>query len=526
MAQQGIQGQAQNLPPPPGGVVPQPLAGSPHVVPQAGAYLTQAQVVTNPNLSEEETIRQVLHWINFRTDVNKDAIVNDGLESFSDVRVMTEKDISTMATSFAGRTALNGRMHFGTRRIKYLKAFTHWIRDFYRVSGVPTIVGLAEDNFKPQLDRAAARAIVRKNMESQTKTTAEAASPGPLENEKQWKHWEEKFVNYTKSHIGANGIPLSYVIREEAEPDVDGDHSDFVTKTVACAPLAGEYYDADKQSVYNMIVSFTTGQPSGDWIKSTMRYSDGRRSMTALRDHFAGEGNATRNLAEAERLQQAIHYKSERAMTFENFLTQCQKMFNIFEKEGEEMSEEAKVRFLFKKVEHSGLRSPIDALKALETMGQVITYTMAANHLATAVSELPEVLAKNGRNISGVSQTGGEGNGQSSIHNADGSINTGHISDWKSLTFQERKEVIAERKRLGVKYRKKGGAGAGGRGGSQSDSNRLKQLKEQNSKYKRQIKALKRDDDGNESDEESIDAGDQFGGKNSKKRTKKEGASS
>ena len=121
---------------------------------------------------------------------------------------------------------------------------------------------------------------------------------------------------------------------------------------------------------------------------------------------------------------------------------------------------------------------------------------------------------------------GGEGNGQSSIHNEDGSINSGHISDWKLLTFQERKEVIAERKRLGVKYRKKGGAGAGGSGGSQSDSNLLKQLKEQNSKNQRQIKALKRDDDGNESDEESIDAGDQFGGKNSKKRTKKEGASS
>ena len=180
MAQQGGQGQGPNLPPHPGGAVPQPPAVAP-----AGEYLLGAQVVTNPNLTEEETIRQVLHWIAFRTDVNKDAIVNDGLESFSDVKVMTEKDISTMATSFASRTALNGRMHFGTRRIKYLKAFTHWIRDFYRVSGIPSIDGLSEEIFKPQLDRAAARAVVRKNMESQTKTSAEAASPGPLENEKQ-----------------------------------------------------------------------------------------------------------------------------------------------------------------------------------------------------------------------------------------------------------------------------------------------------------------------------------------------------
>jgi len=72
------------------------------------------------------------------------------------------------------------------------------------------------------------------------------------------------------------------------------------------------------------------------------------------------------------------------------------------------MSEESKVRFLFKKVGHTGLRSSIDALKAQKTAGTVITYTMAVNHLSTAVSELPEYLAKNARNVSGV-QTGGGG---------------------------------------------------------------------------------------------------------------------
>ena len=51
---------------------------------------------------------------------------------------------------------------------------------------------------------------------------------------------------------------------------------------------------------------------------------------------------------------------------------------------------------------------------------------MAANHLSTVVSELPEYLAKNARNISGV-QTGGGGGGSKSVHNEDGSINTGHI---------------------------------------------------------------------------------------------------
>ena len=81
--------------------------------------------------------------------------------------------------------------------------------------------------------------------------------------------------------------------------------------------------------------------------------------MEALRRHFSGEGNATRNLAEAKIMQESIHYKGKRTMAFETFLTQCQKMFNIYEKEGEEKSDEAKVRFLFRKVQHAVLCSSI-----------------------------------------------------------------------------------------------------------------------------------------------------------------------
>ena len=102
---------------------------------------------------------------------------------------------------------------------------------------------------------------------------------------------------------------------------------------------------------------------------------------------------------------------------------------------------------------------------------------MYANHLSTEVSEIPEYLAKSAGNVSGV-KTGGGGGGGNSVHNEDGSINTGHIPNWKLLSFKERKIVIDERKRLGIKY-KKSGAGAGGHSKSPStDSNRIHQLKE------------------------------------------------
>ena len=56
--------------------------------------------------------------------------------------------------------------------------------------------------------------------------------------------------------------------------------------------------------------------------------------MEELYKNFTGEINATRNLAEAERLNESLLYKSKREISFKIFLTQFQKMFNIYEKEG------------------------------------------------------------------------------------------------------------------------------------------------------------------------------------------------
>ena len=273
-----------------------------------------------------------------------------------------------------------------------------------------------------------------------------------------------------------------------------------------------------------MIISFTTGQPSSDWIKPTLKYKYGRRSMKALLYHFSGEGNASRNKADADRLKETLHYKNERAMTFEIFLTQCQKMYNIYEKEGEEMSDDAKIRFLFKRVQHPNLQGAIEALKARLATNDAITYTQAANHLSTAVSELPEFLAKN-RAIAGINSSVPPDNDKSSaIYNADGSINTGHIPTWRNLSQADRNTVIAERERFGLGKGKSGKEKSVRFQTNPAISNRLKQLAESNKKMRMKIKAIKKqtpkDEAQGDNVESTTDAGDQFGGKASKKSKK------
>ena len=477
-------------------------------------------VVDDPLLTETETIRQILHWIGFNNTDNRTNLMNESIGTLDDVLSLNQKDVVSFNTDWSTRTAANGRFNIGTRRLKLLQEFVHWVQDFQRVSGKVSIVGLNQSTFLVQLRRALARADIRKNLMNNSSTASDAASPGPLDSERKWKQWEEKFINYTRAHLGSNGIPLAYVIRKNDAPNIKGKFTDFITETIECAPLRGEYYLADRLLVFNMLISFTTGQPSGDWIKNTTRHSDGRRSMQAIRDHFAGEGNQFRNISEADRLHESLHYKSERAMSFETFLTQCQKMFNIYDKEGEPMPEEARVRFLFKHCQHKELQFAISALKA-RMITEVVTYTQCANHIATAVSELPEYVSKN-RNISGVTVGRDTSSDSSGIHKPDGSINTGHIPNWRNLSQADRDMVFAERKRLGLSKGKTGGKGA--RRPNNAEGNRLKQLTEQNKKYKRQIKAFKRSDDlTNDGDSTGgdTDAGDQFGGKASKRAKKK-----
>ena len=478
-----------------------------------------------PGLDNESTIQQILHWIGFRVEATRENLRMDSLGSFEEIQTLTMKDVQSIATDWSSRTAVQGRFYMGSRRLKYLQALIHWIQDFRRVSKTPTIVGLNELTFKAQLSRALDRSVIRMTLKDQSSTSSAAASPGPLDSERKWKQWEEKFTNYAASHIGSNGIPLSYVIRKNDEPATDVEYSDFITETINCAPLSGEFYAADRMTVFNMIISFTTGQPSADWIKPTVKHNNGRRSMKALRAHFAGEGNASRNKAEADRLKESLHYKSERAMDFEQFLTQCQKMYNIYDNEGEPMGEDARIRFLFKKVENPNLQSAIQALKVRLATNESLSYTQAANHLSTAVSELPEYHAKN-RNVSAAntSTTSNSSDKPSGIYNADGSIITGHIASWRNLSQADRNLVYAERERLGIGKGNKGGKGKG-KYSSQSDpatATRMKQLAESNKRMKRQVKALKRKpkDDDNDDEDSTTDAGDQFGGKASKKSKK------
>ena len=87
------------------------------------------------------------------------------------------------------------------------------------------------------------------------------------------------------------------------------------------------------------------------------------------------------------------------------------------------MLDEAKMRFLFRKLQHTGLCIFIDSLKASQTTSTTILYTMVANHLSTVTYDLRDYIAMNAINVLEVQIGSGEKGGDG-ICNEDVSINT------------------------------------------------------------------------------------------------------
>eukprot|EP00957_Ditylum_brightwellii_P174393 13278219-Ditylum_brightwellii.AAC.1 len=141
-------------------------------------------------ITEENFIKQILHWVGFSNDTQKDEIFYHSITTFNDIKIYTKKDISDMATDFAGRTVANVQMNFGMRRTKRLEAFAHWVQDFVQVSKAPSIIGLSQITFNMQLDTALQQPLVQKAMKDQADTKAKESGPGPLDSENKWTDWE------------------------------------------------------------------------------------------------------------------------------------------------------------------------------------------------------------------------------------------------------------------------------------------------------------------------------------------------
>jgi hypothetical protein len=129
-----------------------------------------------------------LEWIGFGIAATRERIQIEGFESFEDLNSMKEKDIRDLAESYGRRTIGDGRFIFGICRTKYLIGLIHWVQDFARINGMPSMNVFHCDPaaFRTDLDLAYHRADVRKAESDQSDTVSKAADPGKFKDKRKW----------------------------------------------------------------------------------------------------------------------------------------------------------------------------------------------------------------------------------------------------------------------------------------------------------------------------------------------------
>ena len=343
-------------------------------------------------------VHQCLEWIGFGNVQHCHAIIDEGgFDRLTDFYGINKTDIRDMAESFSKQSPVTNCIIFGMRRMKWLISMMHLAQDHQRCSEDPDLDDIANmDEFKEVLLVSAQHGSLRKTDAEQVDTISKAADPGKFKDKKKWPDWEPVFVNYLSTIPGVRGVPLLYLVRENDASDHGTDFgNDFTKRSIACAPLDNASFRADARKVHQSLMNFLVAESAKQWIKDLTPRVNGRRNMEALRNHYGGKGNACRRIAMAEKLCESLHYKSECSLPFSTFLDRMQKMFNIFKEEGEQLTENAKVRELFKHVQHTQLQDTVKALHVRYDLDG-ITYTEAVNHLTAAVSKLPEFqLARN-----------------------------------------------------------------------------------------------------------------------------------
>jgi hypothetical protein len=341
-----------------------------------------AGVAEEPAIPEME---QVMRWIGFDELKAKRVATQIG-ERICDFAEFSHSDEKMLTESLRGLPT-NIRIHVSLAQAKKIKATIDWVKDQDGANKTPSIGGLDEESFLSAIRESAKREVIREAAKENAETLAKAASPGKLTGEEVWDKWKAGLENQLSMLYGVNGVPLVYVIREKEEPEEGKSYANFTQECIEKCKLNGQEFAEDYKYVHNIIQSLIVGEDAEQWVRDHKKSKNGRTDFLTLVAHFTGEGNNTRRIGDAERLEKTLHYKDERAMGYQTFLAKTKHMFNIFEEVGEPKPESAKIRFLLDGIRSTELQPIVQAIRAGMTLDpNVYTFTTTAIMIASQVT--------------------------------------------------------------------------------------------------------------------------------------------
>ena len=224
--------------------------------------------------------------------IAEDVFDND-FDSFID---KTYTDLETDWKSYLALANNRGKITLSPRVKKNIKALVQWVKDTIRLDIDPALT----DFGMGQVARLNKRYHTHKDWLNKAADKAKTAKPKQFTEKMKWIDWKDSFANFLRTQPGRNGVPLSYVIRDNDEP-VEKRNAEFLDDYIDQAPLTGPAFASDASEVHTFIVSFITkNETAKNKIMLYLPNNNRRKDYQALRDHYKGVSSTAKAIVKAE----------------------------------------------------------------------------------------------------------------------------------------------------------------------------------------------------------------------------------
>ena len=312
-----------------------------------------------------------------------------------------------------------------------MKAFMQWARDMIRTGREPSLTPFPiQDVARLIRNYKSHKAYVEKS-----KPITEAAKPIKFKESMKWDDWNPTFMNFLKAIPGRNGVPLSYVCRENEQALPNDPNLDYLENYIKQAPLYGDAYTTDAAEVHTYLINFMSNNQTAE-VKMLphAHMNDGRLDYRALVEHYEGVGVHSVNVIKAEEVLKSLFYAGEKkpAMWWDEFEKQLSHAFTIIHKneKREVYSNEMKLRILLQKINADFLQSVKAAMGIeLARIPLTMTYEQALMTFRNEVNRKhPPGMSNNNIRLRSINEVNNRGNRPSNFRGR-GRGSNNHISN-------------------------------------------------------------------------------------------------
>lgn len=284
-------------------------------------------------------------------------------------------DLKDDFDTYAALTIAQGQIRLTPSTKKKIRAFIQWTRDQIRMGLDPATTPFPEHE-TPLLER---RLHTHELFKKQSDTSKlDPIKPIVLKNDVKWIEWKPTLVNYLNRIPGRDGVPLSYVVRQNELPDFTN-RAYFLDMYVYTAPLRGDAFDIDNAQVATIIQGLIVGNTQAETkIQTIPQLQDGRAMFQALDEYYLGVGVFANQTTMAEKIILSVYYTGEEKphMWWDHFEQKLTSAYAIIDRNEQRQvySNAQKLRALVGKIQADFLAPQLAAIQT-ELAKQPMVYT-------------------------------------------------------------------------------------------------------------------------------------------------------